>query len=82
MRDEKINGWKSYVTETEPVEVEALHLLFWEWKERMNVTSNEWDDLQGGYCVRDFRSDKYVFIPDFFFDKLFECIDRWGPPRK
>lgn len=82
MRDEKVNGWKSYVTETEPVEVEALHLQFWEWKERMNVTSDEWDDNQRGYCVRDFKLDRYVFIPDFFFDKLFECMDRWGPPRR
>lgn len=82
MREEKINGWKAYVTEENQTEVEALKLQFWEYKERKGINSNEYPDHQAGYMVKDFEWKDTVFIPDFFFDKLFECIDRWGPSRK
>lgn len=82
MREEKVNEWKAYVTEEDQVEVEALRLQFWEYKERKSIASSEYPDHQLGYMVKDFEWKDTVFIPDFFFDKLFECIDRWGPSGK
>lgn len=79
MREERYNTWKAYVTEDQPVEVTALELQFWEFKERRGIQSEEYPDHEPGYMVEDFTGTRHLFIPAFFFDKLFECIDRWGP---
>lgn len=80
MREERINIRKRYVTEECEVEVTALSLSYWEYKQRKNIEGNDYDDDTRGYLVEGFFTNNPVlFIPAYFFDQMFTCIDRWEP---
>lgn len=79
MRNERINTWKIYITEEDSVEVRALPVSYWEYKQRKGVEGTDYDDHVQGYMVKGFNNEPDVFLPDYLFDPLFECIDRWEP---
>lgn len=79
MQNERINTWKSYITEEDSVEVTALPLSYWEYKQRKGIEGNDYSDELQGYMVKSFSGEPAVFLPDYLFDPLFECIDRWEP---
>jgi hypothetical protein len=79
VKNERINTWKSYITEEDSVEVTALPLSYWEYKQRKGIEGNDYSDELQGYMVKSFSGEPAVFLPAYFFDYLFECIDRWRP---